>query len=197
RAIGLRGAWRFEVMTAPENALAPGAGLFGLLARAGPGDEVLVAELDEPPWWGRGSPAGQYPNPRVAAYLSAARRGATVRVLLDSFFDDPAGAGANRRTVAALNHAAAAEGLDLAARLGNPSGLGLHAKVVLVRLGGVAGEAWTHIGSLNGTEAASKGNREVALQVSSPGTHAFLAGVFARDWEEAGFDTADLPWLAR
>ena len=42
-------------------------------------------------------------------------------------------------TAAYLNQWAAAEGLDLEARRGNPAGLGLHNKMVLVHLAGEAG----------------------------------------------------------
>ena len=39
-----------------------------------------------------------------------------------------------------------------------------------------------HVGSLNGSEAASKANREVALQVGSALLHDRLAAIFDADW---------------
>ncbi len=56
------------------------------------------------------------------------------------------------------------EGLDLEARLGDPTYLGLHNKMVLAHIGG---RGYVHAGSINGSEAASKINRELALQVQS------------------------------
>ena len=182
------GTFSFELVSAPENALGPETALLGLVGRAGDGDEVLVQQLSEPLWWGAGPSEGAVAiNPRVAAYLSAARRGARVRVLLDGYFDDPDHWNGNSVTVAYLNLAARDEGLDLAAALGNPAGRGLHNKMVLVTLGrgghASAGERdggatatvedlgpaerWVHLGSLNGSEVAHKVNREVAVQVAS------------------------------
>ncbi len=219
-ALVVDGSFAFDLVTAPENALAPAAGLLGLLARAGPGDEVLVQQLDEPVWWGAGPAEGAVAlNPRLAAYVAAARRGARVRVLLDGYFDDPTAWNSNAASVSYLRAVRDAEGLDLDARLGNPAGLGLHNKMVLVDLGAEADHSpsWirpaggllglgepgdpplhvSHIGSLNGSEMASKANREVALQVESAAVHAYLARVFAWDWAESGANAVWLPWLGR
>ena len=119
------------------------------------------------------------PNPRLQAYLAAARRGATVRVLLDAFFDDLASPRSNLRTVEYLNYIARAEGLDLQARRGNPTGLGIHNKLVLAQIGG---RGWTVAGSLNGGEVSAKLNREVALLVGSDEVYGYLADVFWYDW---------------
>jgi cardiolipin synthase A/B len=67
------------------------------------------------------------PAPTRALPLSSTQRGARVRVLLNSFFDDEDGRRSNRST---------AEGLDLEVWLGNPTGGGIHAKLYLVRVGG-------------------------------------------------------------
>lgn len=195
------GAFDFELISAPENSLAPDTGLLGLLARAGPGDEVLVQQLDEPLAWGDVAQGGAGAlNPRPQAYLSAARRGARVRVLLDGYFDDPAQGNSNAATVRYLNEHAAAEELELAARSGNPAGLGLHNKMVLLRLNADPGQAdrhWVHVGSLNGSQAAHKVNRELALQVDSAAVHRYLAAVFAWDWAESGAHAMYLPALMK
>ncbi len=119
------------------------------------------------------------PNPRLDAYIAAARRGATVRVLLDAFFDDLASPRSNLRTVEYLNYIARAEGLDLQARRGNPT-VGIHNKLVLAQIGG---RGWTVAGSLNGGEVSAKLNREVALLVGSDEVYAYLADVFWYDWD--------------
>jgi hypothetical protein len=92
---------------------------------------------------------------------------------------DPLDPNGNHATVAYLNAVARAEGLDLAARLGNPAGLGIHNKLVLVRQGGAR---YVHVGSLNGSEAAAKIIRVVAPQVQADRAYAHLAAVFAADW---------------
>ena len=107
------------------------------------------------------------------------RRGATVRILLDSSFDDPGDARGNTATAAWVNAIASTESLDLAARIGDPTGRGIHAKVVLVHVGA---EQWSHVGSINGSEVSSKDNRELALQVDSAAVHGRLRDVFLADW---------------
>ena len=193
------GAFRWELISAPENALHPTRGLLGLLSRAGPGDVVRVAQLREPLWWGggvrEGLPGGVGEvarNPRVAAYLAAPRRGARVRVLLDGYFDDAGAANSNAAAVAWLNVTAAAERLDLTAHVGNPAGKGIHAKIVLVAQ--ADGARWTHLGSINGTEVANKTNRELAVQLDAPAVHDRLAEVFDADWAVSEQRTAWLPW---
>jgi phosphatidylserine/phosphatidylglycerophosphate/cardiolipin synthase-like enzyme len=128
-----------------------------------------------------------------------------VRVLLDSHFDDPGRENSNRAAVRYLVERARDEALDLDARVANPTGGGLHNKMVLVRhtVAPDGHEApldegcdeprdaaasrsgtryWSHVGSLNGSEVASKVNREVAIQVESPTIYAHLARVFQFDW---------------
>ncbi|MBN1177952.1 MAG: lamin tail domain-containing protein, partial [Anaerolineae bacterium] len=89
--------------------------------------------------------------------------------------------GDNARTCQHLNALAAQESVSLTCRLANVTGLGIHAKLVLVQ---VAGEAWVHLGSLNGTENSHKNNREVALQFNSPEAYGRFAAVFDHDWAE-------------
>lgn len=175
------GPLRVTVMTAPENALRPDTGLLALIARAGPGDELALMQLYEHRHWGpsTSNPIAD-PNPRLEALIDAARRGASVRILLDSFFDDPADLRSNAATVAYVQAVAAAEGLDLAAHRGNPSGGGIHAKLLLARIGS---ERWSAVGSLNGGEVSAKLNREVVLISDQPQVHARLSEVFAWDWE--------------
>jgi phosphatidylserine/phosphatidylglycerophosphate/cardiolipin synthase-like enzyme len=174
-----RGPVVVQLLPAPEAGLlpAPRGGVLGLVAAAGPGDTVLVEQLFERQHWGAvADTAESAPNPRLEAYVEAARRGATVRVLLDAYFDH----GENRATVTYLNRLARAEDLDLQARLGNPTGGGLHNKMILVQAGA---EGWAHVGSLNGSEASTKLNRELALQVQSNAVFDYLAEAFWHDWK--------------
>jgi cardiolipin synthase A/B len=107
-----------------------------------------------------------------------------VRVLLDAFFDnqDLDNPRSNLRTIEYLKAVAQAEGLDLDARRGNPTGRGIHNKMLLAR---VAGEGWVMAGSLNGGELSSKLNREVSLLVRSTSAYDYLAALFWSDWQGA------------
>lgn len=177
--VAFQGVFPFEIVQAPENALLPSAGLLGLLGRAVAGDTVLVQQLSERPYWGssNSNPADD-PNLRLEGMLEAARRGATVRLLLDDLFEDGAPNG-NAATCSYVNKIAQNEQLDLWCQQANPSGLGIHNKMVLVELNG---QGFVHVGSWNGTEQSSKGNREVALQVQSNQAYAYLAAMFEKDW---------------
>lgn len=176
------GVFTFQVIQSPEQALRDQDSLLGLVNRAGPGDMVLVEQMYENLYWGaEASTIEADPNPRLQAYIAAARRGARVRVLLDAFFDnqDLDTPRSNLRTVEYLTALAQAEGLDLQAARRNPTGEGIHNKLVLAQIGG---RGWAVVGSLNGGEVSAKLNRELALLVGSDEVYAYLADVFWYDW---------------
>jgi phosphatidylserine/phosphatidylglycerophosphate/cardiolipin synthase-like enzyme len=196
RPVAFFGTYRFEIGQSPENSLRAGDGLLGLFGRAGQGDTLLLEQLAERPHWGAtNSNAAADPNPRLEAALSAARRGADVSLLLDSFFDDADSAVSNAATCAYVTQVAGREGLRLRCRTGNPTGLGIHNKMVLAQ---IDGRGYVHVGSLNGTEVSHKGNRELTLGVQSDAAYAYLARLFAGDAPQttflplalAGFDGA-------
>lgn len=172
------GDW-FELITAPESALRTFDALLGLVARAGRGDRVYVEQLYEYPHWGDATSA---PNLRLESYIAAARRGATVRILLNGGKFDIEGFSLTNNVEAAayVNTIAQNEGLDLSAHLGDPTHYGIHNKMVLVDLG-VRGK-YVHVGSINGSETSSKVNREMALQVRSAPLFDYLYRVFEYDW---------------
>ena len=103
-----------------------------------------------------------------------------MRILLDSFFDDPADQRNNAATVAYVRSLAEVEGLDLQAQLGNPTAGGIHAKLLLAHIGG---RTWSAVGSLNGGEVSFKLNREVVLMLDSPAIYTRLHTVFDHDWQ--------------
>ncbi len=178
--VSASGSGQFVVGSAPENVLRGDDGLHALIARAGAGDELLVMQLYENKNWGEtfSNPVAD-PNVRLEALLAAARRGAVVRILLDSFFDEPEELRSNRATVEYVRAVAVAEGLDLEARRANPTLGGIHAKLVLARIGG---ESWSAVGSLNGGEVSYKLNREVMVLVDMPAIYIRLHEVFMHDW---------------
>ena len=183
RPLTIQGVFTTTLLTAPENALYTEGGLLGVVDRAGPGDTILVMGLYEHLDWTLAANHGDMvSNPRWLALFDAAARGARVRVLLDSFFIDSRSTQNNRVVAERVNGRAQREGWDMEVRLGNPTGLGLHAKVYLVDLGE---ERWSYVGSMNGSAVSHKANREMALLVASPQLHTFLAQVFWHDWDGA------------
>jgi phosphatidylserine/phosphatidylglycerophosphate/cardiolipin synthase-like enzyme len=168
------------VISAPENAVRPDAGLNALIRRTGMGDEIVLEQLYENKNWGEttSNPVAD-PNPRLQALIEAARRGVRVRLLLDSFFDEPETLRSNRATVDYIRTLAAAEKLDIEAKVGNPTLGGIHAKLVLVAVGA---ERWSAVGSLNGGETSYKLNREVVVMTDLVGVYERLSQVFAWDW---------------
>ena len=176
------GNFEFELVQVPENYLNSQTGLFGLLAQAKSGDTVLVQQQYERLYWG--DDPEKNPNVRLQAYVEAARRGATVEVLLDSFFDKPSDGKSNYQTCKWLNGIALDERLNLLCQTGNPTGLGIHNKMVLVELDG---RGYVHVGSINGSEHAAKLNRELALQVQSDGAYELLRAMFKQDFVRTTF----------
>jgi len=191
----LTGTFGFEIVQSPENSLRDQDGLLGLVAKAGKGDVILVEQQYELKYWGpKDSSPEADPNPRLEAYIAAARRGATVRILLDNCYasvSDPKGSVA---TCEYVNNIARTEDLQLEARLGNPAGgvvfeeiiagrdyEGIHNKMILVRING-QGQGYAHIGSINGSEVSSKVNRELAVQIRSDEVYSYLDDVFEYDW---------------
>jgi len=179
----------FELSQSPDNSMRPDRGYLGLVNRAGPGDWILVEQQYERLHWGYGD--RRSPNPRLEAYLDAARRGARVRILLSGNRPAPKSE-ATRNEVGRL---AQAENIDIEVRLGwlprtpkrrDP----IHNKMLLARLGE---ERWSHVGSANGSATASLYNREVGLSLRSEGLYDYLEKVFAADWIRSGGGDEDLP----
>jgi hypothetical protein len=182
--IVISGSIPFEVVQSPENALRDADALLGMVVRAGRGSRVLIEQLYEYKYWGMTSSSPiTDPNPRLEAYIAAARRGATVDILLDAAYNDPLDPRGNTATCAYANGIAVTEELNLACLLGNPTGTGLHNKMVLVT---ASDRGWVHTGSINGSENSNKQNREVAVQVESLPAYDALAQVFWYDWLASG-----------
>ncbi len=144
--------------------------LLNLVNRAGPGDTVLVEQFHE----------AAFSNPRLEAYVAAARRGAAVRILLNSVDDDPTDPRGNNATARRVNAVASAEGLNLEARLANPTQGGIHSGMVLASL---RGNRFVHLGSLSGTSEPSGAiPRGIAIQMRNDDAYFFLEEIFTNDW---------------
>jgi len=187
RPLDLTDATAAALFTSPETSLWPSP-LLDVINRAGAGDVILTQQLYEHPYWGAvdSNPADD-PNVRLEALIAAARRGARVRILLDSFFDYPYKPRSNLNTVNDVNDIAHAEGLDLIARRGNPTGAGLHAKLHLFALGD---KRWVVAASMNGSEASNKLNREMGLALQSAQAYDYLKNVFDADWSAGSLQMA-------
>ena len=189
----LRGTFDFEIVQSPENSLRDQDGLLGMIGKAGEGDVILVEQQYERKYWGsKDSSPDTDPNPRLEAYIAAARRGAAVRILLDECHADISDPKGSVATCEYVNNIAKTEGLQLEARLGNPAGgvvveeiiagrdyEGIHNKMILGRING---QGYLHIGSINGSEVSSKVNRELAVQIRSDEIYNYLSDVFEYDW---------------
>jgi phosphatidylserine/phosphatidylglycerophosphate/cardiolipin synthase-like enzyme len=167
----------------------------GMLAEAGYGDSLYVAQLYEYPHWGGSTDnAVSDPNLRLEGYIAAAVRGARVRILLDSFFDVFSNPRSNYETCAYVNRLRAS--YDIECRLGNPTGGGIHLKLILLDRGDTG---IVHLGSLNGSETSNKLNRELAVQVESLAAVNYWKNVFLSDWSSTTFAPRRLflPFLFR
>ncbi len=178
------GDFAFALLMTPENSTRPDNPLAALIDRAGAGDEIRWVQLYEHKYWGDtfSNPVAD-PNHRLAALIGAARRGAQLRVLLDSYFDEPSDDRSNRATVDYLRLVAQAEGLDIQSLTGNPAGAGIHAKAGSLAVGE---ERWLLVGSVNGGEVSHKINREVSLLVNAPLLYDRFVEVFQADWTASG-----------
>lgn len=180
----LSDTFNFEIVQSPENSLRDTDALLGMVGHAGGVSRVLIEQLYEYKYWGptSSSPITD-PNPRLEAYIAAARRGAAVRLLLDSAFNDVNDPRGNSATCAYVNAIAASEAIDIECLIGNPTGTGIHNKMVLVLAGG---QGWVHTGSINGSENSVKQNREMAVQVQSRRAYEDLSQMFWWDWVASG-----------
>ena len=105
RALTVYDAQALVLQQAPENLLRRADGILGLVHRAGIGDVILVQQLQERPYWGPStSNPTDDPNLRLESFIAAARRGATVRLMLDEFLDDDASPVSNLATCALLDN---------------------------------------------------------------------------------------------
>lgn len=172
------GPYSVELVQCPENCLNQTSGLFNLIRQAGVGDAVMVEQLYEKQYWGgdHGNPISDS-NLRLEAYLRAAKRGAKVRILLDSYYDSRSDPRSNYEACQYINSLGVEYSIEC--RLGNPTGKGLHAKMVLVKHGA---SGYIHLGSINGSETSSKLNRELAVQVEKADAFEYWQKVFDYDW---------------
>ncbi len=163
-----------RLVVGPDTALDPD-GLLGLLASAR--DRVWIeAFYLEDLWDGVSSPF-------VEAAFDAARRGVSVRILLDgsewSLTDAAETDEGNDAVAERLNARARSEGVGLEARILAPTG---HVERVHNK-GAVVDGRTVLVSSVNWAHASATENREVGVILEDPATAARLEAAFLQDWE--------------
>jgi len=144
---------------------------------------IDVEMLSMHTYWGpetTGSPSTT-PNILLEALINAARRGVSVRILLDSsyFNTDPNNPRDNDNTVSYVNSIATTEGIPLAARLADLNGI----KVVKIHNKGmIIDHNKVIISSINGTQGSFKYNREAAIIIDSSDIANYYQILFDYDW---------------
>lgn len=180
KALSVEGTMDLELVLSPDTSLNEGSAILGQIGRAK--RELLVLQNSIPRFWGRGAASGeQTPNLALMAVVAAARRGVTVRVLLDGtwYNAEESDARDNDDTARFLNELAQKEGLNLAAKVINLETAHLekiHAKSVMVDGQEVL------VSSINWSENSFKGNREVGVVIRHPDVTAYYRELFWRDW---------------
>lgn len=165
------GARRVKLIVGPDNSLAPDGWLNAIdAAQVRIRAEVFYAD---DPW-------GDAPNAILERMFAAARRGVSVRLLLDgSGWSSEAEVTGNTPLADHLNERARQEGVDFEARVLAPAGSieRVHNKGLLVD-GRVA-----LVSSLNWAHGSATENREIGLLVEDPDAAATLEAAFRDDWD--------------
>jgi phosphatidylserine/phosphatidylglycerophosphate/cardiolipin synthase-like enzyme len=167
----VQGEIGYELVLGPENVLMQGRGNLDLVNRAGAGD-VVLAQVNLTSTWD-GEPAL---NTRLQSYIEAARRGAKVRVLIDSY---SIALERNLPVYYYLLDVIASEDIDLEAQMGLVGTRRQHNKLILAEING---EKFASIGSLNESEKAYNLTRELQIIVQSNAVHTYLRNMFDLDW---------------
>jgi len=160
-----------RIVLTPDTTLDP-EGILGLFASAKDRLSIDAFYLDE--MW------GDTPSPFLEAALAAARRGVSVRILLDgSWASVEADSGTNDDVLERINRRATDERLPLEVRLLEPRGSieRLHNK------GAVVDGRAVLVSSMNWALGSATENREVGLIVDDPDLARTFETSFDADWE--------------
>lgn len=175
----------------PDNTLDRESGFLGQLR--GARTELLINANYIYKWWGPASATQnltQYPQPYLTEILAAARRGVTVKVLLDRRNLRLDSLRDNHEVVKYLNDLARTENLKLEARLVNMDGSGVgrtyHNKSFIV-------DDAVVVSSINGSENSFRYAREMAIKVAgAPAFTEYYRDLFMHDWNASA--SPNFPW---
>lgn len=120
-------------------------------------------------------------SPLFTAVVAAARRGVSVRVLLNDerVFNQSDAKSKNKQTVTLLNKIAKSGKLDLVAKIADIKAMGvdyIHNKGVLID------GKYTLVSSINWNSNSVENNREAAVLIDSPEVNGFYSTLFENDW---------------
>jgi hypothetical protein len=195
-----------ELVLAPDTSLNESTAIIGMIQRAK--TSLILEQNSVLPFWGKKKKAD--PNDRggdkardndrdkdrddvdevrpaslpLQAVIAAARRGVSVRVLLDGTWYNAENTDErdNDNTVQLLNDLRLNEGLDVSAKVINLESTHLdkiHSKGVIVD------DREVFVGSINWSENSFLGNREVGVIVTHPKVAGYYADLFRRDWSQS------------
>ncbi len=189
-----------ELVLAPDTSLNESSAIIGMIKRAK--TSLILEQNSVLPFWGKKKKAdtkdkdGGRESDRdeddevrpaslpLQAVIAAARRGVSVRVLLDGTWYNAENVDErdNDNTVKLLNDLRLNEGLDVSAKVINLESTHLdkiHSKGVIVD------DREVFVGSINWSENSFLGNREVGVIVSHRQVAGYYADLFRRDWSQS------------
>jgi cardiolipin synthase len=175
----INGEFRVTPIFAPDSAFLQQNSIIGMARQAQ--HTLLVEQLYIHKHWGTstsGSPETT-PNLYLEEVINAARRGVKVRVLLDSAFLDATDTRDNQYTVQYINDIAAAENLDMQAKLVDLPALGIEK---IHNKGMIADNNKTLISSINWSKNSPENNREAGVLVDNTEVAAYYESLFWYDW---------------
>ena len=175
----ITGEFKVTPIFAPDSTFLQQNSIIGLARQAQ--KQLLIEQLYIHKFWGStttGSPATT-PDVYLEEVIDAARRGVQVRILLDSAFLDGSDPRDNQYTVQYVNGIAAAEHLDMEAKLIDLRTLGLEK---VHNKGVIADGQKVLVSSINWSENSPENNREAGIIVENTEATAYYEGLFWHDW---------------
>ncbi|ARU63158.1 hypothetical protein CBW65_20860 [Tumebacillus avium] len=175
----VNGEFRVTPIFAPDSTYLQQNSIIGLARQAQ--DTLLVEQLYIHKHWGTTSSGSVETTPDIylEEVIDAGRRGVKVRVLLDSAFLDASDPRDNQYTVQYINGIAAAEGLDMQAKLIDLPAVGIEK---IHNKGMIADSNKSLISSINWSDNSPSNNREAGVIVENTEVAAYYESLFWHDW---------------
>jgi len=165
-----------EVILSPDTSMFSTKAIMGMLKSVGNRSKVYWDEFYAWKCWGlpkKDCDPESKPNIYLEEAINAARRGAEVKIIIDSTDYNINDTNENQDTIAYVNDIASSEGLDLEARLANHTKI--HNKGMIV-------DNKTLISSININFHSTHLNRELGIIITNPEIANYFKNVFLYDW---------------
>jgi cardiolipin synthase len=174
------GTFTVTPVFAPDSTFLKETAILGMIR--GAQKELFVEQLYIHKHWGPSSTGTPETDPNIylEEVMDAARRGVQVRVVLDSAFLNPNDSRDNQYTVQYINDIAAAENLDMNAKLINLTALNL----AKVHNKGIIADNKVLVSSINWSENSPTNNREAGVIVENEDIAQFYKQVFWWDYSD-------------